>query len=168
MDIEKTMRERHELLERLRDSLQEELVICEILEAENENEPEVLRVLFDSLGQDNEEGILGEFFFFPLGSDEDAVQHFSAVLTIADEIDKDKLPGLFETMSHINFSVPCGSFCIDQEGEVLIYRLTTPLSVNMKGDELFEQMNICMTNAIICTDMYVDILLQGVNGDGSH
>ncbi len=29
MDIEKTMRERHELLTALRDSLQEELVACE-------------------------------------------------------------------------------------------------------------------------------------------
>lgn len=160
MDIEKIMKERHELLERLRDSLQEELVACEIIEAENENEPEVLRVLFDELGQDNEEGILGEFFFLPPGSDEDEVQHFSAVFTVADEIDKDKLPRLFEAMSYINFRIPCGSFSIDREEEILIYRLTTPFSVQMKGDDLYAQMNICLTNALICTDMYSDILLQ--------
>lgn len=164
MDIEKTMRERHELLERLRDSLQEELIICEILEAENENEPEVLRVLFDELGQDNEEGVLGEFFFFPPGSDEDEVQHFSAVIAVADEIDKSKLPQLFEAMSYINFRIPCGSFCVDEEGEVLVYRLTTPFSAQMKGDDIYGQMNICMTNALICTDMYMDILLQILEG----
>ena len=160
MDIGTIIQERHELLERLRDSLQEELVISEIREAENEGEPEVLRVVFDQLGQDNEEGVLGEFFFLPPGSGEDQVQHFSAVLTIADDIDRDRLSGLYEAMSQINYKIPCGSFCIDPEGEFLIYRLTTPLSARMNKDELFDQMNICMTNALISADMYIDILLK--------
>ncbi len=160
MDIEKTMRERHELLEALRDSLQEELVACEIRNPENENEPEILNVIFDELGQDSEEGALGEFFFLPPDSEEDTVQHFSAVLTITDNITKAKLPELYEAMSHINFRIPCGSFCIDEDAEFLLYRLTTPLPADMQKDALYDQMNITMTNALVAADMYMDILLK--------
>ncbi len=164
MDIGTIIQERHELLERLRDSLQEQLVISEIRGAENEGEPEVLRVVFDQLGQDNEEGVLGEFFFLPPISGEDEVQHFSAVLTIADDIDKSRLPELFRAMSYINFRIPCGSFCIDQDEEVLIYRLTTPLPARLRDEDMFDQMNICLTNALISADMYLDILLKILTG----
>ena len=164
MDIEKIKSDRHELLERLQAALQEELVACELREAENEGEPEILRVVFDELGQDNEDGALGEFFFLPPGSEEDEVQHFSAVLTIADDIDKSKLPELYEAMSHINYEIPCGSFCIDKEGENLVYRLTTPLPTAVEGDELFNQMNVCMANALVSADMYMDILVK-INED---
>ena len=160
MDIGKTMKERQELMERLKDSLQKELVACEIREAEQKGEPEILRVLFDELGQDNEEGVLGEFYFLPPLSGEDEVQLFSAVLTISDRIDKNKLPELFEMMSYINFRIPCGSFSIDREQEVIVYRLTTPLSAEMEKEELFGEMNICMTNALVAADMYLDLLLR--------
>ncbi|MBO6138037.1 MAG: hypothetical protein J6O71_05430 [Lachnospiraceae bacterium] len=160
MDIEKINSDRHALLERLKDALLEELVACELREPENEGEPEVLRVVLDELGQDSEDGALGELFFLPPGSEEDEVQHFSAVLTITDDIDRSRLPELYEAMSHINYEIPCGSFCIDKEGENLVYRLTTPLPMAIEGDELFDQMNVCLANALISADMYMDILLK--------
>ncbi len=165
MDIEKTLGERHELLERLRDSLQEELLIAELEEAENENSPEVLRVVFDEIGQDNEEGGLGEFFFVPPLSEEDTVQLFSAVITIADEIDKERLPELYRIMSFINFRIPCGSFCIDEEGDYMLYRLTTPLPVNLEKDKLYDEMNIIVANAFVSADMYMDLLLRANDGE---
>ncbi len=165
MDIEMLLKDRQELLEKMRDSLQEELIACEIREAENENEPAVLNVVFDELGQDNEEGVLGEFFFLPPASEEDEVQHFSTVLTIADDIDKTKLPDLFETMSHINFKIPCGAFCIDEDAEMLLYRHTVPLPIDESKEALLKEMNICMANALVSADMYLDLLLKINNGE---
>ena len=165
MDIEKVLAERHELLERLRDSLQKELLIAELEEAENESSPEVLRVVFDEIGQDNEEGGLGEFFFVPPLSEDDTVQLFSAVITIADEIDAERLSELYRIMSFINFRIPCGSFCIDEEGEYMLYRLTTPLPVNLEKDKLYDEMNIILTNAFVSADMYMDLLLRANDGE---
>ncbi len=165
MDIEKVLAERHELLERLRDSLQEELLVAELEEAENENSPEVLRVVFDEIGQDNEEGALGEFFFMPPLSEEDTVQLFSAVITIGDSVDKERLPELFKIMSFINFRIPCGGFCIDEEGEFMLYRLTVPLPAGLGKDQLYDEMNIVLTNALVSADMYMDLLLKVNEGE---
>ena len=103
MDLGKIKEERHELLTRMRDSFQEELIACEIREPENENEPEILTVVLDGIGETGDmEGGIGEFFFAPPSSENDTVQHFCAVLSLLDDPDREYLPQLFEAMSYIN------------------------------------------------------------------
>ena len=166
MEMERLKEERHELLTRMRDSLQEELVPCEIREPENENEPEILTVVLDGIGEAGDmEGGIGEFFFAPPSGGNDTVTHFCAVLTLLDELDKEYLPGLFEVMSYINFKLPCGCYCTDREGTLLCYRMTAPLPVSLSGEELFEQMNAVMSNALIAADLYADMLIKLAGGE---
>lgn len=165
MDIKKVKEERHELLARMRDALMEELIACGLREPENENEPEILTVVLDGLGETGDrEGGIGEFFFAP-SNENDTVMHFCAVLTLIDELEKDYLPQLFEAMSYINFRMPCGCYCTDREGSLLCYRMTVPLSVNLSGEELFEQMNVTMSNAFIAADLYSDMLIKLAAGE---
>ncbi|MCR5487786.1 MAG: hypothetical protein K6F35_09710 [Lachnospiraceae bacterium] len=168
MEIEKIKEERHALLERMRDSLQEELVAAEIVEPEKENEPEILTAVLSGIGEAGEmEGAYGEFFFVPVVSGEDAIQHFSAVITLLDDLDREKLPMLFEAMSYINFSQPCGSYCVDRDAAYLCYKMTVPLPSELSGDALFEEMNICMANAATAADLYADLLIRIASGEGS-
>lgn len=164
MDLEKKYQERRTLLEKMRDSLQEELIACDIIEPEeyvelgarSEKIPPMLRVILDSFGED---GVIGDFFFQPFVTDEDAVQFFSAVLTLADEIEKERLPELYKKISDANFQLPCGAYCIDEKGGFLVFKLTVPLSVNISDEALLEQMNIVASNAIMSADLFADKLI---------
>jgi len=166
VDINKMTEERHELLTRMRDSLQEELIACDIRQPENEGEPEILMAVIDGIGESGEmEGTIGEFYFIPPSSKEDTVQHFCATLTIADELKEEFLPPLFEAMSYVNFNIPCGSFSVDKDRSMLSFRLVTPLSAGLSGEDLLLQMNISMANAFASADLYADELIKVSGGE---
>ncbi|MCR4656172.1 MAG: YbjN domain-containing protein [Lachnospiraceae bacterium] len=149
-----------------RDSLQEELIACEIREPENENEPEILMVVLDGIGESGDmEGGIGEFFFAPPSSENDTIQHFCAVLSLLDDPDREYLPQLFEVMSYINFKLPCGSYSVDRDASLLCYRLTSPIPMELSGEGLFEQMNATMANALTVADLYVDTLIKIAGGE---
>ncbi|MCR4656376.1 MAG: hypothetical protein K5770_09140 [Lachnospiraceae bacterium] len=157
---------RHELLLRLEDSLKEDLIPAMTGEPDEETGIEILNVIFDDMGFDGEE-VLGEFFFTPVTSDEDTVQHFSAVLTLRDEIGEEHLPELFEAMSYVNFSLPCGCYCVDGEKQFLTYKLTVPISTEASDEVLFEEMNVCMGNALASADLYMDLLIKILDGQAT-
>ena len=165
MDIEKIMYDRRMLLEKVRDSLLEKLVACELSEP-SDDEPLILTAVLDTIGDSmDKEGAIGEFFFLPISSADDTVQHFSAVITLLDTIEKDSLPRLYEKMSHINYSIPCGSYCVDEDASVLCYRLTVPLSFKLDEDTLYEEINLCMANAYICADLHAEELIRLASGE---
>ncbi len=165
MDLEEITRERHELLERLKDSLQEELIACESFTPKDEGAPEILTVVLDGIGEEGgREGAVGDFFFMPLYSEEDKVQYFCAVLTLMDDVDNDRLPALFEAMSYINFELTSGNFCIDREKSILAYKLTLTLPMDVSGDVIYEAMNFCLDDAVNVADLYADILIKISDG----
>ena len=168
MDTEKMMKERHELLTRLGDSLLEEMIACEIAEPQSEEEPEILTVLLDTFGDGEREGAAGEFFFMPFSSEEDRVQYFCAVLTLMDDISEENLPALFEAMSGINFALPCGSYSVDRDHRFLTYKLTVPLPAELNSDALYDEMNICVSNAVNSADAYADTLIKISCGEASY
>lgn len=168
MNLEKIKTERHELLTRMRDSLQEDLVACGISEPEGEDEPEILEVVVDGIGEAGElEGGLGEFFFVLPSSEDDTVMHFCCVITLLDELDKECLPKLFEAMSYANFELPLGSYSVDREASILCYKLVTPLPITLSGEDLYEQMNISMANAIASAEMYADELIRAAGKEST-
>ena len=166
MNIEEKMQERRELLERMKESLQEDLIACEVAESEEDGMPPVLNVILDALAKDDaEEGAFGEFYFDPIATEEDEIQHFSGVITLMDDLPKEHLPELFEAIAYINFILPCGRYCIDKGQSFLAYRLTVPLSMELSGDALFEEMNICMANAVATADIYQEALIRLAAGE---
>ena len=79
MEKEKIYAERKELMERLVDSFQDNLIPAMIREPENPEDPEepvVMSALFDEMGRGEE--AFGEFCFRPLISEKDEVQFFTA------------------------------------------------------------------------------------------
>ena len=160
MDKTKLMRERRELLDRI----EQEFAIAQMREPEGEDEPPILSVIFDGLGMEHEEAY-GEFYFLNIPDEDTKVQHFAAAITIADEIEEERLGELFRAMSYVNFAVPCGAYSIDGDHRFLSYRLTVPLPIEMEGEDLYNEVNIVMANAVAVTDMHMDLLLKVLSGE---
>ncbi len=164
--MEEVLKERHKLLERMRDSFQEELIASEIAVPDQEGASEILNVVLDMLGGgEAEEGSFGEFYFDPIHSEEDEIQRFTAAITIMDQLSEEHLPELYEAMAHINFRLPCGAYSIDKEKQFLAYRLTVPLSMELKGDTLYDAMDVCVASAINAADLYMEPLIRLAIGE---
>ena len=159
--IEEKMQERHDLLIRMRDSLQEELVACEVGIPEEEGAPEVLNVILDVLsGGESDEGAIGEFYFDRILSGEEEIQRFTGAVTIMDIIPEEHLAELYEAMSYINFRLPGGCYSIDKDKTFLAFRLTTPFPMELSGDALYDQMNVCVSNTISIADLFMEPLIR--------
>ena len=159
--IEDKMKERHELLIRMRDSLQEELVACDVGIPEQEGAPEVLNVILDVLGGgESDEGAIGEFYFDTILSEKEEIQRFTGAVTIMDILPEEHLAELYEAMSYINFRLPGGCYSIDKDKTYLAFRLTTPLPAELSGDALYDQMNVCVSNTVAIADLYMEQLIQ--------
>ena len=165
MSKQKLMDERHEILKQVYEDLTDELYAATLDEKKSEDDVEILRVMFDDIGFDVEEGAIGEFLFMPLISEEDEVQYFTSVITIANVAVEENRPKLYEALSIINYVVPCGAFVYDRDNVLLAYKLTTPISMDLHGEDLSKQVNICMGNAVAITDKYCDLLLRINSGE---
>ncbi|MBO6241250.1 MAG: hypothetical protein J6O61_10555 [Butyrivibrio sp.] len=164
MNKKKIMKERHELLTRIQGEMQENYTAALIREPENENDPPILSIVFDGLGMEHDDAF-GEFYFLPLPDGEARAQHFSAVITIADDIKEDHLSELFEAMSYINFALPCGAYSIDSQKRFMAFRMTAPLPIDIDPEELYKEVNIVIGNAVAITDVHMDILLKVMAGE---
>ena len=47
----------------------------------------------------------------------------------------------------------------------MLYRLTVPLPAGLGKDQLYDEMNIVLTNALVSADMYMDLLLKVNEGE---
>ncbi len=165
MDKERIIKARHDVMMQVEAEFQEELIPALITEVGENKETDVLRVIFDEMGFDNEDGATGEFFFAPLGSEEDTVAHFVSSITIADDISGDHLGELYAAMAGLNCYLPCGSFGVTRGGSILLYKLVIPLPVELTGEALKNQVDICMGNAVAVCDQYADLLLKVLAGE---
>lgn len=165
IEIEKM---RHEVLAQISEDLNEALIAAAIREPEDigvEGAPEILTVIFDELGVGNDDAV-GEFFFYPIGSNEDVTGFFSCVLTIADDLDEANLPGLYEAISVLNFHMLSGSFGVSKDKKILAYRQCVPYPLSMDKDALLEFVNSVTGNATVVLNQWMDMVLRISEGEG--
>ncbi len=165
MDIKELIKEREELLDRLKEELNGELIASDIRKAQKKEEPDILRVIFDDMGMEGQEQVLGEYFFLPFSGDEPAAHHFMAVLTIADDLENAPMEALFEAMSYINSVLPYGAYNIDREKKFLTFKMTLPVSVELEAEDIYREMNLLMANSLALVDVHMDLLLKLIDGD---
>lgn len=168
MDKEKILRERHDLLLAIQDELQEDMIAASLMKGGVGDDTDVLRVVFPDIGFENEDGGIGEFFFAPFTGEEDTVTHFVSAITIADDYSTDNLENLQnlgKLMLILNCYLPCGCFCVNRDARVLLYKLVTPLPVDLTAEALKEQVNICIGNAVAVCDQYSDFLCRVIDGE---
>ncbi len=164
MDRAKIEKERQEILSRLEEDLQEELIPAKLVKGENDDDPYVLNVLFDSLGVEEDEAY-GEFLFYPFDTDEDAVQFFGGIITLTEDLPEEHLPELFEAISYINCTLPTGHFAISHEKNSLAYILTVPLPFELTGELLYKEVNAVLGSSVLSVDTYMDLLTSVSKGE---
>lgn len=161
MNISELNDSRHKILEQLNDELNENSVAA-VLRKE-EGEPEMVSALLDELG-DGDRGIIGDFYFKPLTSEEDPAQIFMSVFTISDSIPAERLPALYEAISYVNFNLPAGCFSIDKDHRFLCYVLSTILPLELSEEEAYVQTDMSVSNALFFADGYIGILCDVLDG----
>lgn len=165
MDKEKILQERHDIFREIQDELRDELIAASIMKGGVGDDTEVLRVIFPDMGYENEDGGVGEFFFAPFSEGEDEVTHFVSAITLADNYPTENVQKMIGLMAALNCYLPCGCFCVNRDGSVLLYKLVNPLPMELSGDALKEQMNICMGNAVAVCDQFSDLLFRVMEGE---
>ncbi len=158
---------RHSVLEKVEQELNDALIAAEIRSPENLEDNmgiEILTVLFDELGVGPDEAV-GEFFFYPLGSEDDVTGILGCVFTIADEINQAVLPQLYEAISILNFHILTGSFAIDKDKNLLVYRQCVPYPLSMTEEMLYEFVNTVTGNATLILDRWMDMVLRIAEGE---
>lgn len=164
MDRSKLKLQREKLLKKANEELTGEMIPSMFKDKEESGiEDGELAILFDEMGLHEDEAF-GEFFFSPIVTDEDEVQYFNCLIVLTEEIDKEKLPVLYEALAYINFYIPYGSFGIDADNESIVYRYTQALPIKMKDDDLYEQIQIAMGNAITMADSNINTILSLEDG----
>ena len=69
-----------------------------------------------------------------------------------------RLPQFYEALAYIHFTLPYGTFSIDTGNRFLAYKLCVPLSIEMEGEELYDEINIITGNAAEAVDTYMGVL----------
>ena len=165
MEKEKILQARHDVMQQVAEELQDELIPAMLREGGEEKDTDVLRVIFEKLGFANEDGAMGEFFFASIGSEEDTVAHFVSSIIIADDFSDEYIQEFYAAMAGLNTYLPCGTFGVTRDGGILLYKLVTPIPMELTGEALKNQVDICMGNAIAVCDQYADLLLRVLDGD---
>ena len=169
LDIKKIEAMRHEVLQQICDDLNEDLVASAIRTAEDigvEGAPEMLTVIFDEIGLSHDDA-LGEFYFYPVGTDEDVTGFLSCVITLSEELQTEHLDKLYEALSVLNFHILSGSFGVSADRKFLSYKLCVPYPLSMGKDELYDFVNIVTGNAVTMADQWADMVLRIAEGEGS-
>ena len=97
--------------------------------------------------------------------DEDAeVSYFICAMLIADDLENADMEALNKAVSKLNHTSPVGVFYVDYEGGRLLYKLGVPLPSEIKEDDLYEEMNIVIGNALSIVDPALDELMGIVEG----
>ena len=160
MYIDDLNKMRDELLDRMVEDFKDAYIAAAVAETEGEDEPKIVRAILDEIGDD--EGVIGEYYFTPIESEEDEVQFFNALITISEDVPEDPA-ALFEAMSYINFTIPAGSFAIDKDHNFISYRLSIPMSIDLGREAVYDAMNIAAGNSAAIADSYAGVLLDVVN-----
>ncbi len=153
---------RNELLDRMVEEFHDAYIPAIRNENEDPEAPAVVRAILDRIGGDegDGEGVIGEFFFTPMSSEDDEVHLFNAMLTISDQIPEDNLAAFFEAMCYINFHIPLGCFTYDKDHTFFCFRLAFSIPMGFDKEAIYGLMNAAAANAARVADTYIPILTK--------
>ncbi len=95
------------------------------------------------------------------------IQHFNTVITLADDLEKEQFPALYEAISYINFRLVCGAYALDEESGSLVFKLSVPMPIDLQGEDLIREINICSGNAVAVLDQHIDLVLGIADGEAT-
>ncbi len=156
--------QRHNILARMGENFRKELVPA-ILSDKDENGVEILSVDLFSFAEDGFDAD-GEFFFLP-SSDEDEIQFFVNLITIAEELPEDNLPELCVAVSAINTYILTGAFAIDVSSKSLVYKHSYEMMMTEDEEAVLDAAELSMGTALEMVSSYAYMLAEVNDGKRS-
>ena len=97
--------------------------------------------------------------------EEPEMQYFQCALLLADDLEGTDIPALQKFCASLTHKAMVGAYYVDEEGMRLMYKLGVPLDIDLSDEDLFNEMNIVIGNAISIVDSSLYDLLQIVDGE---
>ncbi len=148
---------RHSILTRMEENYKKEMVPA-ILSDMDENGVEILTVDLFNFAEDGFDAD-GEFFFLPSG-EEDEVQFFVNLITIAEELPEENLPELCVAVSSINTYILTGAFAIDVASKSLVYKHTYEMLITDDEEKTMDNAELSMGTALEMVNSYAYMLAE--------
>ena len=156
MNLNKKIEERHEILSSMEQELTKNYVAAQLLK--QNDSVEVLSVLLENLAVDGLNSS-GEFFFLP-NQEDDEIQFFVNLITIAEELEDENLNELLGTLATINTFVTTGAFSVDPASKTLVYKLTYPMPIDLNNDAVKDYADMSMGLALQIVRDYGYMLIE--------
>ena len=154
-----------QLLKKLQETLKEWEIASVYRDAEAETLPtDILTCLIDEFGNDLGD-VMGEFFFMPKieGREEDAL-YFNCVLTLTEDLMEPMLPNLYEAVGILNYFLETGAFAVNKTGEMLVYRNSIALPLEMDDEEALKLIVANVAFSLNVSEQFHDVLFRICNG----
>lgn len=159
--MNETIEMRNELLDRLVEEFHEAYIAAAVAEIDDPEAPKIVRALLHEVG--DSDGVMGEYFFTPMSSEEDPIQVFNAILTLSEDIPEDNLPALFEAMSYINYHIPVGAFSLNMEHTFFCFKMSVTIPMGYDKDVIYGLMSAAAGNSASIVDLYMQPLMDVAN-----
>ena len=160
------MKERKiQLLKSVQEKLKEWEITSLYRKSEEDNLPmDILTVLINDFGNGFDE-VMGEFFFMPEveGRIEDALC-FHCVLTLSDTLMSETLSNLYEAIGTLNYVTETGQFAISRAGEMLVYRNSLALPLEMTDETDLELIMANVAFSLNVAEKFADIIARVNDG----
>ena len=124
---------------------------------------DVLRLLLTNYGPGRAD-VLAEFSFLPFEGPEE-VLYFSSVVTILTTMPKDAVPAVAGAIARLNFYLPYGSFGINSEGNMLIYKSVATLRADHDDKILYESMELAADTSLLIPEQSTYDLIRIAFGE---
>lgn len=148
------------ILERLQTELASELIPVVLRKKEEEELPmDVLTVLLTEYGSRQDEAS-GEFYFLPLPNGAEGVCYFSSVITLSESLDPLYLDAVCKAVAMINFYLEYGAYVVDVEGNILAYKMVTPIFESMDAEQFFATVDMNLAHALDAGEKFAGILMK--------
>lgn len=161
MDLNVLKEARSEVLAELEKEFVDELVPARLVKHEG-TDIDVLNVLLEDGVVDGMDA-RGEFFFLE-SSEEDEIQFFVNIFTIAEEITDEKLAELAMAISVINAYLPVGTFALDFTEKSLVFKHTYEMGTEIDKAVLKDGVDLSMSVAFQTVSDFGYLLIEVLEG----
>ncbi len=164
MDVSALNKVRHEILTEVEKEFVDELVPAKLVDHDG-SDAEVLDVIMSDFIVEGMEAT-GEFFFIPVAED-DEIQFFVNLITIAEDLDMERVPELGMAIAYMNTYLPVGAFALDVTENTLVYKHTYEMGTEIGEDRMRDNVDLSMGVAFQAVSDFGYLLIEVLEGKRS-
>ena len=150
---------RYQVLEKLRQTF-DSLEVAAILREPSESIPtHMLNVLHTNTGNEEEE-VMGEYYFLPIEEENAKFHMFCTVMTLSEEVLEDKFDELGRAANLLNFYLPVGSIVFSKPEQIMAFKYTSLIPMGASEEEALNMIDGNIGLSLHLVNQYVDVLMK--------